>query len=286
MESILTKLGFPAKELIYFVKKDPNLAFIGSSVVKMVMPPGIVPDFEPNDIDIACTIDPRKTELYAYLTRHETLRNPLFSQKLPSKESERYDKWDHTDKRRGFKTYGASGVCRGWSYEFWTPKGTKIQLICFGYETLTGFEPFTGENADEKMMKVIDSFPLNLQRVFFDGKKLYVDERAKTFMRGEVMVVFDPNKYYTFTHYNDFKSAIQSMRNYRSKGFKLIPPSTFRVGSWGLNGWNGTNMECPEDLYLGEDGCKFLNHYPKFILERGQDRDGSYIKTLVVCLGL
>ena len=71
------------------------------------------------------------------------------------------------------------------------------------------------------MMKVIDSFPLNLQRVFFDGKKLYVDERAKDFYEGEVMVVFDPNKYYTFTHYNDFKSAIQSMRNYRSKGFKI-----------------------------------------------------------------
>ena len=44
-------------------------------------------------------------------------------------------------------------------------------------------------------------------------------------------------------------------------------------------------MECPEDLYLGEDGCKIANHYPKFILERGQKTETA-VKTLVVMAGL
>ena len=269
----MTELGFPANELIYLVKNDPNLAFVGSSVVKMAMTPGVTTNFEPNDIDIACTIDPRTTKLYAYLMRLETLRNAKFSQKHPSNYDERIH---NNDKRRHFNTYGAHGVCRGWSYEFWTPEGKKIQLICFGYETLSGFEPFTGKNTDEKMMKVIDSFPLNLQRVYSDGEKIFVDERAKHFLTTGGGIVFEfSNRYITFCHYNDFLSAIQSLRNYRSKGFKLIPTPTFRVGSWGIP-WQQQHSDegYPKYLYLKEDGCKFLNHYPKFILERRFNSDG------------
>ena len=87
---------------------------------------------------------------------------------------------------------------------------------------------------------------------------------------------------YKIDNYNDFLSAIQSLRNYRSKGFKLIPTQAFRVGSWGIP-WQEEHPdgEYPEDLYLTiEDKCNFSYYHPKFILKRGGlDRNGSFILT-------